>query len=82
MSFRTEFKAFHLSDHGIEKSVAIGEIFSNALDALEKLVPPGRERALLVTKLQEAASWAKRGMAMDLVNQVVENWPAKHPEKP
>ncbi len=34
------------------------------------VLPPGRERALVVTKLQEAAFWAKRAVAIVPTNQI------------
>ncbi len=46
----------------------MSEIFSDALTRIESLVPAGRERALVVTKLQEACYFAKRGIALDPTN--------------
>ena len=69
MSVRNEFQVHMLNDDGIAKANGLAEIFSSTLDAIEKLVPPGRERALVVTKLQEASFFAKRGIAIDPANQ-------------
>jgi hypothetical protein len=67
---RQEFQTHTLNDGGIEKTKQVGEVFSQALDALEQLVPQGRERSLVITKLQEAKHFAVRGVAVDPVNQV------------
>lgn len=66
---RQEFQVHILNAAGLEKANQIAEICSDALEKLETLVPVGRERALLVTKFQELAFFAKRGMAMDKANQ-------------
>ena len=66
---RPEFEVHILNDVGIAKAKVIASCFSELLTALEAAVPPGRERALVVTKLQESAFWAKRGMAVDPNNQ-------------
>jgi hypothetical protein len=71
MSRRQEFAVHILNDIGIAKATALGKIFSDALDAIEAIVPAGRERALVVTKLQEASFFAKRGIAVDPANQKV-----------
>ena len=66
---RSEFQVHMLNDAGVGKAKMLGEIFSEALDAIEKLVPASRERSLVITKLQEASYWAKRGIAIDPANQ-------------
>ena len=66
---RPEFSVYLLNDNGIEKALALGEVFSEALLKIEALVPAGRERALVITKLQEASFFAKRGIAVDPANQ-------------
>lgn len=66
---RQEFAVHMLNDAGISKATALGEILSDALDKIEAILPPGRERALVVTKLQEAGFFAKRGIAVDVANQ-------------
>lgn len=66
---RQEFGVHILNEVGIEKATVLAHVFSNALDAIEKLIPPGRELALVVTKLQEASFFAKRGVALDATNQ-------------
>lgn len=64
MSIRQEFQVHVLTDRGLALATEIAEVFSDTLERIEALVPAGRERALVVTKLQEAAFYAKRGMAM------------------
>jgi hypothetical protein len=66
---RAEFQVHLLNDQGLAKATELGEIFSEALSKIESLVPAGRERALVVTKLQEASFFAKRGIAVDPSNQ-------------
>lgn len=66
---RQEFQVHILNDAGLEKATQIAEICSDALERLETLVPVGRERAVMITKFQELAFFAKRGMAMDKANQ-------------
>lgn len=66
---RQEFSVHLLNDAGLAKATDLGKIFSDALDAIEAIVPPGRERALVVTKMQEASFFAKRGIAVVEANQ-------------
>ncbi len=66
---RSEFAVHLLNDAGIEKAKIIGDAFSTLLDQVEMLVPPGRERSLVATKLQEACYFAKRGIAVLPENQ-------------
>lgn len=67
---RPEFDVHVLNPAGLARAREIAVVFSEALTKLEALVPPGRERALVVTKLQEAAFFAKRGIAVDKDNQL------------
>ncbi len=66
---RSEFQVHRLNDSGFTKAEELGVIFSDALEEIEKIVPAGSERALVITKLQEACFFAKRAMALDLANQ-------------
>lgn len=66
---RDEFKTTILNDHGIEAATAIANILGEALEKLERIVPKGREAALMVTNLQQASFWAKKGIAMSPENQ-------------
>jgi hypothetical protein len=59
-----EFKTHLLNEAGLERVRTIGEGFQLLLQALDALgVPPGRDRAIVVTKLQEACFFAKRAIA-------------------
>lgn len=60
---RAEFEAHALNDEGRAQLDQIRDAFGSLLDEIEKRVPAGRERALVTTKLQEAAMWAARGLA-------------------
>lgn len=64
---KSEFQVHVLDESALDKARQLGEIFSTALEAIEAIVPAGRERALVVTKLQEASFFAKRGLAMTQV---------------
>ena len=64
MSNRSEFIQPPLSEHGTQIGNEVIGLFSDLLTALETRVPAGRERALVVTKLQEAAFFAVRGVAL------------------
>lgn len=66
---KNEFQVHMLNDDGIAKATELGEAFSTLLEKVEALVPAGRERALVVTKLQEASFFAKRGIAVLPENQ-------------
>lgn len=66
---RDEFKVHQLNAQGLRKAANLGEVFSQALEAIELLVPQGRERSIVVTKLQEASFFAKRAIALDPANQ-------------
>lgn len=62
---KKEFAVHMLNETGKTKAAAIAEVFDTALTALEELVPPGREIAIVRTKLEEACFFAKKGMASD-----------------
>lgn len=66
---RQEFQVHKLNDTGIAKATQLGEAFSTCLEQIEALIPTGRERALVVTKLQEASFFAKRAIAVLPENQ-------------
>lgn len=66
---RQEFQVHLLNDQGIERAKQLGDVFSAALDRIEALIPQGRERSLVITKLQEASFFAKRAIAVDSANQ-------------
>lgn len=58
-----------LNPAGIARATELGEAFSTLLETIEQMVPPGHERALVVTKLQEACFFAKRAIAIIPENQ-------------
>lgn len=66
---RPEFKYHQLNDAGVEACNKIREGFTSLLGLVEATIPAGRERSLVVTKLQEACSWAVRGAATQPQNQ-------------
>lgn len=66
---RKEFQVHVLNETGMAKAETLAALFSEFLTTIEALVPPGRELALVTTKLEEASFFAKRGMAMDPANQ-------------
>jgi hypothetical protein len=68
---RSEFQVHILNADGLSKASALQDIFTEALNKIEAIVPPTRERALVVTKLQEACFFAKRAVAILPENQVV-----------
>lgn len=61
---REEFNVHLLNQDGIAAARQVAEIFSDTLTQLEALGIQARERALVVTSLQQAGFWAKRGVAM------------------
>lgn len=67
---RSEFQVHMLNEQGIARASALGEVFSDALNKIEALVPAGRERAIVITHLQEASFFAKRGVATQKENQL------------
>lgn len=71
MTVRPEFQFHTLNEQGIQRCNDTRAAFSETLTKIEQLVPPGRERALVVTKLQEACRWAVAGVAAAKENQLV-----------
>lgn len=69
MSIRQEFAVHRLNSLGMTRAEAIAEEFSRLMTALDTLCPASREKSLVVTKLQEAAFWAKRAIAVIPENQ-------------
>lgn len=67
---RSEFDVHMLNEEGVAKARAIAETFTTVLDALEtQCGADSREMAIVRTKLQEAAFFAKRAMAVRPENQ-------------
>ena len=65
---RAEFRVHMLNDAGKEKAKGIAEAFDECLGKLEVLCAPGRELAIVRTKLEEACFFAKKAMANDPAN--------------
>jgi hypothetical protein len=63
-TIREEFNVHLLNAEGIRAARAVAEIFSDTLTQLEALGLTGREKALVVTGLQQAGFWAKRAIAV------------------
>lgn len=61
----SEFRVHMLNEVGKVKASAIAEAFDQCLEALLRLCPPGRELAIVRTKLEEACFFAKKAMAKD-----------------
>lgn len=49
--------------HVVDKHEQVREIIMNAVDELEKIVPGGREQALMITAMEQAMMWANAGIA-------------------
>jgi len=64
-----EFAVHRLNKRGLEMAEAVAELFATLLAGLDGIISVGRERSLVVTKLQEASLFAKRAVALDPVNQ-------------
>ena len=61
MTIRENFRGARLTAEGFEHNDALGLIFSDALDAIEKVIgSDGRDQAVVRTKLEEACFFAKR----------------------
>lgn len=65
------FQVHMLNDEGKKKAAAIAGAFDACLTALADVCPPGRELALVTTKLEEACFFAKKAMASDPANGTV-----------
>ncbi len=66
---RPEFQVHVLNNGGLRKANEIAEGFSALHELVMTMVPVGRARALVATKLEEACFFAKRGMAEQPDNQ-------------
>lgn len=73
VSVLPEFRTYDLNELGIEKTRAIRQAMSTALEVVEACIPqPSRARSLVVTKLQEASMFGVLGVAELPENQVGE----------
>jgi len=66
---RPEFTYHSLNTTGAEECNKIRAAFSALLSEVEQTIPAGRERSLVVTKLQEACRWAVTAAAQKPENQ-------------
>jgi hypothetical protein len=66
---RYEFQLPKLNDRGNALAATANALLSDTLVAIEEMIPAGRERSLVVTKLQEAHAFLLRGIALDPQNQ-------------
>jgi hypothetical protein len=64
-----EFEVHRLNEAGMAKAVQIAGDFSSLLGSLTTICPAGREMAIVRTKLEEAAFFAKKAMAKEPANQ-------------
>ena len=65
----TLFQVHRLNEAGLSKAGFIAKAFDLLLNTLEVMCPAGRELAIVKTKLEEAAFFAKKSMANDPQNQ-------------
>lgn len=66
------FKTHRLNAQGVEKAKAIAQAFTELIEALD--LPPGRESAIVYTKLEEACFFAKKAIANKTENQEEQQW--------
>lgn len=65
-----EFSVHRLNEDGLKKAEQIAGAFDALLAVLDGLGVGGRERAIVVTKMQEASFFAKRAIATQPANQL------------
>ena len=65
---RKEFGLHNLTNEAAKECHDVGTLFSVFLDNLETVCPPGREFALVKTKLQEACYFAKKSIGLEPSN--------------
>lgn len=70
ISRNEQFSVTRLNEIGLQKSALIRDHFDNLLNQLQlDLCVEGREFNIVKTKLEEACFFAKKAMAINLVNQ-------------
>lgn len=67
----SEFQVHILNEEGIQQAKDIAFLFDELLTSLEAYCKPGREFALVKTKLEEASFFAKKSIANNPDNQKV-----------
>jgi len=65
------FQFHKLNERGIDQAQHIAQVFTQLLTSLRVVCPEGREFAIVKTKLEEAAFFAKKSIANVPENQVV-----------
>ena len=65
------FQVHRLNEDGMKKAEEIASTFTECLRVLKTMCPDGREFAIVKTKLEEAAFFAKKSMANVADNQEV-----------
>lgn len=63
------FRVHRLNENGMKKAEEIAAAFNDCLFRLRSMCPEGREFAIVKTKLEEAAFFAKKSMANVTENQ-------------
>ncbi len=63
------FESYPLNEAGQKKTVLITEAFNGLLTELRPVCPEGREWSIVKTKLEEAAFYARKAMALAPINQ-------------
>ena len=70
MAIRPEFEHHNLNSLGQTRTDAVREAFSDLLNSIDILSPgSSRAKSVMITKLQEACSWANRAVAESTENQ-------------
>lgn len=68
---RPEFAVHLLNPEGVDKAIQLANVFSTALDLVEKLSgKDGREMAVVRTNMEIASFFAKKAMATRPENQI------------
>ena len=57
------FEVHMLTEEGKIKARMIASDFNDLLTKIQTMVPPGRELSVVITKLEEACFFVKKGMA-------------------
>lgn len=64
--YKPEFAMQATTPESAASCEQVAQMFSDLLDRLDAVLPAGRERALVVTKLQEAAHWAHAALTLPI----------------
>lgn len=72
MAIHDLFRVHKLNAQGFVVAEQLAQHFSDVATLIESTIPPGRERSLALTHLQQASMHAKRGIAEVKENQLQE----------